>query len=230
MTQLNLFKSDGIISPRRGNLFSLSLGERAGVRAIIILTLFASILTASAQSNNGVPGSADYDKFSKFITDRNIFDPNRQPHIYNSNHVWRPTTRHRTGTPSIQLVGTMNYEKGMFAFFSGNSSDLNEVLAVGGKLQGYTVTQITGDSVALQSPDQKETATVKIGDGLRQEGDKWLLSKENELSMSESASSSSSSSSSSTGSSSSTASAPPSSAESNDVLKRLMQLREKENQ
>src|ERR1039457_6825213 len=44
-----------------------------------ILVLLASAAFAFAQSN-GVPGPADYTKFSSFVTDRNIFDPARVPH------------------------------------------------------------------------------------------------------------------------------------------------------
>ena len=31
-------------------------------------------------------------------------------------------------TPTFTLVGTMSYEKGMFAFFDGNQSNLRKVL------------------------------------------------------------------------------------------------------
>src|SRR5215472_4795905 len=95
---------------------------------------------AFAQSSNGVPGPEDYDRFSTFITDRNIFDPNRQPHNYDGSRTYRPTHIRSRGTPGIQFVGTMSYDKGLFAFFSGNSSELSKVLQVGDKIQGYTVT------------------------------------------------------------------------------------------
>ena len=241
MKPTNHRKSDGTISPvpQASSLLYRrfpTCGPSIFLTLSLFICAFATVASAQSSGNSGIPSPTDYDKFSQFITDRNIFDPTRQPHVVGTHYVHRTSATRHYGIPSIQFVGTMNYEKGMFAFFSGNSSDLNEVLAVGGKVQGYTVTQITADSVALQSPGQKDTATVKIGDGLRQEGDKWLLSKENELSMSEGASSSpgySSSaptSSSNAGSSSSTPPPSPSAGEPNDILKRLMQQREKENQ
>ena len=51
--------------------------------APLILTLLALGLaggSAAFAQSNSVPGPADYNSFSRFITDRNIFDPNRQPH------------------------------------------------------------------------------------------------------------------------------------------------------
>ena len=45
----------------------LVLGARAGGR----------LCSAPVAQSNGVPGPTDYATFSRFITDRNIFDPNR---------------------------------------------------------------------------------------------------------------------------------------------------------
>ncbi len=45
-----------------------------------ICLALAAVLAAGAGAcaqSNGVPGPADYSKFSQFVTDRNIFDPNR---------------------------------------------------------------------------------------------------------------------------------------------------------
>ena len=189
--------------------------------------LSVSAAFAIAQSNNGVPGPEDYPAFSHFIADRNIFDPNRLPHNYNRNSSYHPRTRPR-GTPGIQLVGTMNYDKGMFAFFNGNSDDLSQVLQAGNKIQGYTITEITTDSVALESADKKEPSKLRIGDGLREENGKWIVSDAADMPTEGSAPATAGSS--STESTSSTPATPPSTGEQSDVLKRLMQLREKENQ
>jgi hypothetical protein len=193
-----------------------------------LLALLATAACAFAQSN-GVPGPEDYASFSRFITDRNIFDPTRQPHNYSSTRrSYTRTPRRSFGTPGIQLVGTMSYEKGMFAFFSGNSTDLSKVLQSGGKIVGYTITAITVDSVGLESADKKEQLELKIGDGFRQENNRWLFSKAGELPVEASAPASASSSSGE--STSSTPAQPPPEIENNDVLKRLMELRQKENQ
>ena len=195
-----------------------------------LLVLLASATFAFAQSN-GVPGPTDYSAFSHFVTDRNIFDPNRQPHSYSPNSRTRTRTRTRTAAPpAITLVGTMSYEKGMFAFFNANDTELKRALQVAEKIAGYTVTEISDHRVKLESADKKQQLELKVGDGLRQENGKWELSAAGEL---PTGSSSAETAGSSDGENSSEAGAPaaPSSAvEPNEVLKRLMQLREKENQ
>src|SRR5579862_1681456 len=73
---------------------------------------------SSATNNSASP--FDYSAF-QLIAERNIFDPNRAPRSI------RNTTQPKT-TDSFTLVGTMSYEKGIFAFFDGNSSDYKKVL------------------------------------------------------------------------------------------------------
>jgi len=180
-----------------------------------------------AQSN-GVPGPTDYARFSAFITDRNIFDPNRQPHFYSSD-THRPTYHRPTlsnATPAVTLVGTMSYEKGLFAFFNGNDSDLKKVLPVTGKIADYTVMNISTKGVTLASTNQSQPLELTIGDGLRQENGKWEFAAAGELS----AAASSTETTSSSSSENSTPATPASTSAPNDVLKRLMELREKENQ
>jgi hypothetical protein len=198
-----------------------------GATAGLVLGMLLTGAAALAQSN-GIPGPQDYASFSHFITDRNIFDPNRVSHSYNPNRSYRSTRVRRNGTPGIQFVGTMSYEKGRFAFFYGNSSDLSKVLQVGGKIVDYTITDISATNVMLASADKSQPFVLNVGDGLRQENGKWVKAEAGELSYSSSAPASAGSA--STASSSSTPAAPPSEVEQNDVLKRLMQLREKENQ
>jgi hypothetical protein len=197
-----------------------------------LMVLLASVTCTFAQSN-GVPSPDEYAAFSHFIADRNIFDPARVPHDYNRNHSFHSThVRLPHGTPGIQFVGTMSYEKGLFAFFSGNNMDLSKVLQVGDKLQGYIITDITATNVLMTSVDKKEQLELEIGDGLRQENDKWVFSKAGELPIEVTPtvvapSAPSSTSSDSTGSA---PAAPPPALEQNDVLKRLMEKRAKENQ
>jgi hypothetical protein len=181
---------------------------------------------AFAQSN-GVPGPADYERFSHFVTDRNIFDPSRQPHSYSPTRRIYRTTRRASSVPGIMLVGTMSYEKGVFAFFNGNNADLKKALQAGEKIAGYTIAEISANRVQLESADKTQQIELEIGEGLRQENGKWVFSGANELPSGTSASTASAAG--APGAESPTPAA-PSALESNDVLKRLMQLREKENQ
>lgn len=196
-------------------------------RNILFLALALTAVDLSAQTNN-VPGPGDFASFSKFVTERNIFDPNRVPH-YTSTRTTRTRTRTRSNNsaPQFSLVGTMAYEKGMFGFFSGNSDELKQILSVSGKIAGYTVTEISRDRAVLESEDKKQKLELRIGDVMRQESGKWELSGQGEVSGG-SASASPSKSESTTESSGGSPSSPAD--EPNDVLKRLMEKRAKENQ
>jgi len=122
------------------------------------------------------------------------------------------------------LVGTMSYGKGMFAFFDGNNADLRRVLEVSGDVAGYTVTEITLAGVKLQSPDKKQTIPLRVGDLVRQENGVWQFAGRGDLAAGASASTASTAASSSTDASA----APASAGEPNDILKKLMEQREKE--
>jgi len=179
---------------------------------------------ALAQSK--VPGPQEYASFSRFITDRNIFDPGRQPH-HSSSYVRHTTRRTRSdGPPGLQLVGIMSYEKGPFAFFNGNNPDLQQALPVAGKIAGHTILEISANQVRLESDDKKEQLTLGVGDGLRLENGRWVPAESGSLPVNTSATTGAASD----DSSGAAPEAPASATEPNDVLKRLMQLREKENQ
>jgi hypothetical protein len=194
---------------------------------IKFLTLLAFALAngigAAAQSNS-VSGPADYAQFSRFITERNIFDPNRYSHSSPGAAIYRPKVT-RTA-PVFTLVGTMHYEKGMFAFFDGNNSDLRKVLYASdtNRIAGYTVAEITLAGVTLESADKKQVVRLKIGDMMRQEGSEWRLAETGESFTSATGSATPSSE-----VASPTADSVPGSAGApNDILKKLMQKREQE--
>ncbi len=205
--------------------------------APLMLTLLAFGLaggTAAFAQSNKEPGPTDYGSFSRFITDRNIFDPTRQPHYSSGN---RPRTRVHThisvSAPSFAFVGAMNYSKGLFAFFSGNSAEYKKILVNQQDIAGYTVSDISLTSVTLDSADKKEHLELKVGDVMRQVDNKWVLTGPGEITGSADTSGSSTSlsaGSSPAASSSSTSSTPAASGPTSDILQRLKQLREKENQ
>jgi hypothetical protein len=188
---------------------------------LVLALALANGLSAGAQSNN-VPGPTAYSAFSRFITERNIFDPSRYQHSVPANY--RP--RVSRSAPTFTLVGTMSYEKGMFAFFDGNNPDLQKVLyqSDSNSIAGYLVAEINPTGVKLQSADKKQTVQMKIGEMMRQEGTEWRPAGRGELAAltTESAGSAVESPGSSAGAAPASATAP------NDVLKKLMQLREQE--
>jgi hypothetical protein len=192
--------------------------------AVLALAL-ANGFFAAAQSN-GVPGPADYGRFTSFITARNIFDPNR--YARDNSRPYRPNRVQRSA-PTFTLVGTMSYEKGLFAFFDGNDSGLRKVIyqAETNNIAGFTLSEITPGGVTLLAADKKRKVQLKIGDSMRQEGSEWQLAGAGELT--ESSTVSAAGSASAADSSASDTGSPPSSAGApNDILKKLMQKREQE--
>ncbi len=176
----------------------------------------------------GVPGPTDYAKFSAFVADRNIFDPNRVPHYYSPGTIRprqpRPISR---SAPALTLVGTMSYEKGTFAFFNGNTDNLKKALQVGETIAGYTILEISPNSVKLETADKKKQFPMNVGDAMRQEGGKWVFGDVGDLSGDTGAATAATGS---TSSDNPTPATPASAGQPNEILKRLMQLREKENQ
>ena len=185
------------------------------------LALLAGALTAHAQPNS-VPGPGDYARFSSFIADRNIFNPARYARDFGSRPSFTPT-RPRFA-PTFSLVGIMSYEKGVFAFFDGNQSDLRKVLypSASNSIAGFSVAQISPNSVTLQSADKSQTVLLKIGDRMLKADNAWQKAGPG-ASLAESTGSESAAP-----AEASDDTAPPSSGESNDILKRLMQQRQQE--
>jgi hypothetical protein len=192
-------------------------------KRLILALALANGFLAGAQSN-GVPGPADYASFSRFVAERNIFDPNRYPRSSSTRSAYRPKVSR--SAPAFTLVGTMHYEKGMFAFFDGNNSDLRKVLygSDTNSIAGYTVTAITLTGVKLQNADKKQTIQLRIGDTMRQEGNEWRLAAQGQslASATESASPADEDSSPNAGAVPGSPGAP------NDILKKLMEQRAKE--
>ena len=168
---------------------------------------------AGQQNGTGLPGSTngagplDYAAF-RLVTERNIFDPNRQPHT--------PGARSQPKTDSFTLVGTMSYDKGDFAFFDGITPDYKKVLKPADTIAGYKVVAILQDSVKLEK--ENKNLDLPVGSQLRhQEDGTWV----------QAAGAGSYAASSAAGGA--PASDTASSGADSDILKRLMQRREKEN-
>jgi hypothetical protein len=188
--------------------------------------LMLALAPATFAQSNGVPGPSDYEAFSRFIANRNIFDPNRVPH---STYARRPRIRERSASvPFLSLVGLMSYNKGTFAFFNAADSDLRSVLSVNGKIAGYTLTEMTTSQVKLVSDDKKQTLDLKVGDVLRQENGKWMLSDPSDVPVETTPAAPAASNAESAPAD--TSATPNSANEPNAILKRLMELRQKENQ
>jgi hypothetical protein len=182
----------------------------------LVLSLFAAGFFADAQSTNDSSATTDYSSF-QVIVQRNIFDPNRYP------RQGRQTRRRDRGAPTFSLAGTMSYRKGMFAFFSGTSSEYQKAIQQGGAIAGYTVTNITFDGAQLLSAGKK--IDMKVGSAMRQESGEWVLSQPGEWSP-VSATDTDSETQSTNGTPA--VSQPSGGGPASDVLKRLMERRQQE--
>jgi hypothetical protein len=91
----------------------------------------------TASGANG-PASLDFSAF-KVIAELNIFDPNRVPS--GPRPVQAPTAEY------FGLCGTMRYDKGTLAFFSGSSDKYNKVLKVSDSIAGYKLIHIDPGSM-----------------------------------------------------------------------------------
>ena len=186
---------------------------------LAVTCLLAKGPAAAAQSNTP-PGPNEYSRFSSFISERNIFDPGRfargSGRPVNYNHTRRPFT------PAFSLVGIMSYDKGVFAFFDGNEAELRKVLyeSSSNSIAGFSVAQITANSVTLESGDKKRTVSLKVGELMRQEDGSWEKGGQGAV-----ATESGDEESASAGSDNAPA---PSAGEPNDILTRLKQQREQQ--
>jgi hypothetical protein len=203
--------------------------SRFRVGCSIVLAVFTGGSFAVAQSNS-VPGPTDYAAFSRFIAERNIFDPSRYPHNSRDTHRTNYRPRVSRAAPLFTLVGTMSYEKGMFAFFDGNQSDLRKVLypSDSNTIAGFAVTGVALGRVTLQSADKKQMVELKIGDGMRLEENRWQRVAKDEMPSIASVATAETSAADDTSSNAEANSTPPSAGEENDILKKLMQQREQE--
>jgi len=136
---------------------------------LMVLALSASA-QRSQESSSAPTGSNGFDAF-RSIGDRNIFNPNRLPHVV------RASGSESTGpvTEAISFVGTLQSEKGVFAFFDGTDPRHRQVLRVGGEIAGFTVKSIEAQSATFES--QAGSLTLKVTDQLqRTPGSDWKVS------------------------------------------------------
>jgi len=109
-----------------------------------------------------VPSSMEFDKFAAFVAQRNIFDPNRSADAAFGQLVQKPLKTVKE--PVLMLVGTMSYEKGLFAFFDGDNSDLRKVVTPNTQIAGYTITEIDSTGVIMQS--NGTVVKLHVGDSM----------------------------------------------------------------
>jgi|GEM_PF-5588761 len=180
--------------------------------------------TVAAASTNAVSSGYDIKSFEA-ISQKSIFNPNRSARRSDSRS--EPVKPKRVD--SFSLVGTVSYDKGIFAVFDGSSYEYRKNLKVSDKIAGYSIDEI-GQDYAILGAASNKTLRLPVGGQLRRtEGEKWIYRPPAEAAPEVAASDSTSSSSvtNSTDSSSSGSGDKPTvpTAVESDIMKRLMAKR-----
>ena len=126
-----------------------------------------------------VAGAADdgIDAF-RLINERNIFDPNRRRRV---ERVPPPVvaTRREPKVESFALTGTITYARGTFAFFDGSSDGFRKAVKAGDEFSGFSVISVGDTEVVLGNHD--ESIHMKVGEQLRREDEsEWKVSARSE--------------------------------------------------
>lgn len=104
----------------------------------------------------------------RIVSERNIFNANR------SGGQVRLATRRAARVESFTLVGTMAYEKGTFAFFEGSSSEFTKAVKTDGVIAGYKLKHINTTGVQLEADGK--TVDLPMGAAMRREDEgTWHL-------------------------------------------------------
>jgi hypothetical protein len=170
-----------------------------------------AVSTSAPPTRPPTRGSTSFEAF-RLISERNIFDPYRTGR---SNRTDEAPPRPDT----VTLVGTMDYDKGPHAFFDGSAPAYRKALRTGDTIADYTVTGITHDSVELTQAGTK--LTLAIGQQLRRPpGGTWSVAPADTVRREADAPPAASDS--------TTSPTPATPAASSDVVKRLMEQRQKQ--
>jgi hypothetical protein len=193
---------------------------------------FGSGLSHAAETNQ--PAVLDSKALARRVSDRNIFDPDRQPRTRGeSRPIPKPAVAVAADAPEMGLVGVMTFPKGTFAFFDGNAAEYRKTLQLQALIAGHAVTAITPQSVTLLESN-RPPVLLKVGQRLRKDAEGvWKLAAggsgeaftRSGGSAGTGSGTASSSPSTSSSSATSTTEDPPGS---DEILKRLLKKREQE--
>ncbi|MDW7980594.1 MAG: hypothetical protein RMH97_08525 [Verrucomicrobiales bacterium] len=202
----------------RFRLFASFAASAVGVAAICLVAGQALAQEATNQPPlTQVRGqNVDYSAF-RIITERNIFAARRSGRVTRS-----AAPRPQRQVETLSLVGTLEAGNGPVAFFDGSSAEYRKAVKPGGKIAGFTVASVNFKGVVLQN--DREAIELRVGAQLRmQEDGRWHAASADQLAA-ETGSAVAGSTAPRTNESADSASADTAS----DVLRRLMQERERE--
>jgi hypothetical protein len=225
------------LRPRTGTLLLLSLMALTGVSVAVAQTN----TTAARAPRTEASTSLSYESF-RLVNDRNIFDGNRSGQRVRSS---RTTSRQRPAqVESFNLVGTLVADGKSTAFFDGTDSSYRKALKAGSRISAFQVVDIQPAGVRLA--EGTNMIDLKVGAGFAREdrgpwkttgvGTKYVSSTSGRNSNAATRNDSASGSNEGATDGGNTSDAEPSesaptgnsSMEANDILKKLMEKRERE--
>jgi len=121
--------------------------------------------SAAPEAGPAIAPAAGFEAF-QLIVERNIFNPNRVGRTRAATEEKPPRV------DEISLVGTMHYDKGVIAFFDSTEPAFKKSLRVGESVAEFKVLSIAPDGVELMRGDQP--LSLKVSQQLRRaEGGDW---------------------------------------------------------
>jgi len=135
----------------------------------VLFILMAGSL--SAAQDEALSPSQDYAAF-RLVSERNIFNLNRSPQRVRT--ATQSSREQPAPTESFALVGTVSYDKGTFALFTGSKPEYKLELQIADTIADYRIAAITQAEVKLESGDR--TVDLPVGMQMaRQDQGEWKL-------------------------------------------------------
>ena len=197
---------------------------RSAVPACGFAAWLLALLLAGNMGALGAEKVAGFDAF-RLMRTKNMFDPNRRPARTETASAQRPGAPVRQNrSSSLTLTGTMVTEGKTLAFFAGTRADYSKVLSVGDTIADCKITAIKPTEVEMERGGKP--GALAVGHQLQIEGVPSDVTAEEPAAA---ASASGAPPADSTAAAPTPGpSAPAASNDKNDVLRRMMERREKE--
>lgn len=173
------FHGDGARSPRSDSGAGAPRLHQRSTPTWVLALVVAAITSVQAADKrrdaapavtpapSAISSAKSFDAF-QVIAERNIFNPNRTGRTKAAQEEKAPRV------DEISLVGTMQYDKGLVAFFDSPDSAYRKALREGESVGDFKLQRITADGVELMR--EEKTITLKITQQLRRaEGGDWVV-------------------------------------------------------
>jgi len=158
------------------NTLKRGLQRVAGLGLVVGFSAAAQSTNNPASANGAPSAPARVESASQgfdepafhLVAERNIFNANR------SGGKVVLSSQRPSRIEYFTLVGTMAYEKGVFAFFEGSSSEFTKVMKASGVIAGHKLVDVYASSVKIEA-DGKEIE-LTVGSQMRREDEgTWHL-------------------------------------------------------